>query len=89
MPKTATLTIRLDPVLKSETEKVLSDLGLTPSQAITLFFKQIGYQHGLPFDVSLPDEPNEETIQAIEDSLHRRNLNKAQSVDALFDELDQ
>jgi len=89
MPKTATLTIRLDPKLKTETEKVLSDLGLTPSQAITLFFKQIGYQHGLPFDVILPEEPNEETIQAIDDSIHRRNLNKAESVDALFEELNK
>jgi len=36
MPKTATLTIRLDPKLKSETEEVLSDLGLTPSQVLAI-----------------------------------------------------
>ena len=89
MPKTATLTIRLDPTLKNETEKVLNDLGLTPSQAITLFFKQIGYQRGLPFDISLPEEPNEETIQAIEDSIQGRNLTRVESVDALFEELNK
>ena len=61
MPKTATLTIRLDPKLKSEAEQVLKELGLTPSQAITLFFKQVIYQRGLPFEIKLPDEPNEET----------------------------
>ncbi len=89
MSKTATLTIRLDPALKHETEEVLHELGLTPSQAITLFFKQIGYQRGLPFDISLPKEPNEETRQAIEDSIHGRNMTKAKNVDALFEELNQ
>ena len=89
MPKTATLTVRMDPKLKSETEEVLSDLGLTPSQVITLLFKQIGYQRGLPFEVSLPEEPNEETIRAIEDSILGRNMTKVASVDALFEELNK
>ena len=87
MAKTATLTVRLDPSLKSQTEKLLGEMGLTPSQAVTLFFRQIGYQRGLPFEISLPDEPNEETIQAIEDSIHGRNMIMAENVDALFEEL--
>ena len=89
MSKTATLTIRLDPALKNQTEKLLGELGLTPSQAITLFFRQIGYQRGLPFEISLPHEPNEETIQAIEDLRLGRNMTKAASVDALFEELEK
>lgn len=89
MSKTATLTIRLEPALKKQTEEILDDLGLTPSQAITLFFKQIRYQRGLPFEISLPRELNEETTQALDDSMHPSRLNKAESVDALFDELNQ
>jgi len=87
MSKTATLTIRLDPALKKKTEKLLSELGLTPSQTITLLYKQINYQRGLPFEISLPDEPNEETVQAIEDSVHGRNLTKVENLDTLFEEL--
>jgi DNA-damage-inducible protein J len=79
----------MDPSLKKKTEKVLSEMGLTPSQAITLFYKQIGYYRGLPFDVRLPHEPNEETIQAIEDSIHGRNLTKVNNIDELFAELEK
>ena len=89
MPKTATLTIRLDPKLKSESEQVLKELGLTPSQAITLFLKQVVYQRGLPFEIKLPDELSEETMQAIEDSIHGRNMTKAKNMDTLFEDLNQ
>jgi DNA-damage-inducible protein J len=86
MPKTSTLNVRIDPVLKSQAEKLLAELGLTPSQAITLFFKQVGYHHGLPFEVNLPYEPNAETLSAIDDSVHGR-MNKAESLESLFGEL--
>jgi len=70
MPKTATLTVRIDPALKQETEKLLRDMGLTPSQAITLFYTQINLQHELPFPINLP---NEETLQAMYDIKRHRN----------------
>jgi len=89
MSKTSTLTIRLEPTLKKQTEEILDDLGLTPSQAITLFFKQIRYQRGLPFEVSLPREPNEETLRALEETRDATKLPKVESVEALFEELNQ
>ncbi len=89
MSKTSTLTIRLEPTLKKQTEEILEDLGLTPSQAITLFFKQIRYRQGLPFEVSIPRDPNEETLQALEDTKDRTKLHKVESVEALFQELNQ
>jgi DNA-damage-inducible protein J len=89
MSKTSTLTIRLEPTLKKQTEEILEDLGLTPSQAITLFFKQIRYRQGLPFEVSIPRDPNEETLQALEDTKDGTKLHKVDSVEALFQELNQ
>ena len=84
MSKTTMITARVDPQLKHETEKVLKDLGLTTTQAITLFFKQISLRKALPFAVAIP---NTETAQAIEDALAGVNLHSADSVDALFEEL--
>ncbi|MFH2102159.1 MAG: type II toxin-antitoxin system RelB/DinJ family antitoxin [Chloroflexota bacterium] len=84
MSKTTMITARVDPKLKRETEKVLKELGLTTSQAITLFFNQINLRQGLPFAVAMP---NSETAQAIEDALAGVNLQTAESVDALFEEL--
>jgi len=84
MSKTTMITARIDPELKRDTEMVLKDLGLTTTQAITLFFRQIRMRKGLPFAVSIP---NVETEQAIEDALAGRNLQSAENVDTLFNDL--
>ena len=71
-------------VLTNE-EKVFNQLGLSMTQAITLFFKQVNMYQGLPFVVAIP---NAETRQALEDALAGKNLHKAENLDALFDELE-
>ena len=54
MSKTAVVTTRIEPELKTEVEAVLNELGLTISQAILLYFKQIALQQGIPFSLQLP-----------------------------------
>lgn len=78
------ITARVDPKLKRETEKILRDLGLTTTQAITLFFNQINLRKALPFAVAIP---NTETAQAIENVLAGVDLYEAENVDTLFDTL--
>lgn len=89
MPKTSTLTVRVDPALKQKTEAILRDLGLTPSQAITLFLHQVARVRGLPFVILADEEgtPNRETIAAMEDLLQRRNIRTFETAEALFEEL--
>lgn len=53
MAKTANLYTRIDPELKQQAEYILNSLGLPPSSAITMFYKQVVLQQGLPFDVKL------------------------------------
>lgn len=53
MAKTANLCTRIDPKLKEQAEYILNSLGLPPSSAITMFYKQVVLQQGLPFDVQL------------------------------------
>ena len=84
MAKSTLITARIDPELKQETEKVFNELGLTMTQAITLFFKQVKMRQGLPFAVAIP---NAKTRQALEEALAGKNLHVAESVDSLFDEL--
>ena len=52
--KTSNLSIRIEPNLKNEAEEVLSNLGLSLSGAVNLFFKQIILNNGLPFEVKMP-----------------------------------
>ncbi len=84
MSKTTMITARVDPTLKRKTEKVLKNLGLTTSQAITLFFNQIVLRQGLPFAVAIP---NSDTEKAIDEALRGAALHPADSVDKLFEEL--
>ena len=60
MPKTAAISARIDPELKQNAEEIFTELGLTASQAITLFYKQVQFQNGLPFQVNLPNRSLEE-----------------------------
>lgn len=54
--KTSNLFVRVEPTLKYQTELILNELGLSFSTAITLFFKQIVINRGLPFDVKVPSD---------------------------------
>jgi DNA-damage-inducible protein J len=64
MPKTETIRARVDVKLKADAEAVLEKLGLTASEAIRLFYKQVALRKGLPFDVKVP---NAETRRAMKE----------------------
>jgi len=57
MAKSANLYARIEPDVKEQAESILSALGIPASNAITMFYKQIILQKGLPFEVKLPDHP--------------------------------
>jgi len=85
MSKTATLTIRLDPMVKKQAQKVLDKLGITTSQAITMYFKQISLENGLPFRAHIP---NEETDRIMKEAFDEKNLHAAKNADDLFAQLE-
>ena len=55
MRKTATVRTRTEPALKQDVEDILSRLGLTCSEAIGIFFRQVTVHRGLPFPVTIPN----------------------------------
>ena len=57
MTKTANLYARIEPNLKTEAEGILGDLGITVSNAINIFYRQIVIHRGLPFEVKLARSP--------------------------------
>jgi len=71
MSKAAVISARIDPDLKRSAEQIFKELGLTTTQAITIFYKQVELQRGLPFNVRIP---NEVTLQALEEARTRQNL---------------
>ena len=49
MGKSSTIRARIEPELKGKAENIFHQLGLTTTQAITLFYKQVELKRGLPF----------------------------------------
>ena len=51
MAKEAMIRARIEPQLKAEVEDIFQELGLSITEAITLFYKQVRLNRGLPFKV--------------------------------------
>ena len=74
MAKSANLYARIEPDLKEQAENILSALGIPASSAITMFYKQIVLQNGLPFAVKLPEHPldvSRMTAAQLDDALEK------------------
>jgi DNA-damage-inducible protein J len=84
MGKSAFIRARVEPELKEDVIDILQTLGLSLTEAITLFFKLIKLNRGLPFEVKIP---NEETLAAMEDARLERNLEEWDSVDTFLKSL--
>ena len=80
MTKSEMIRARVEPTLKHEAEMVFSQLGLSPTQAIRLFYRQVTLQHGLPFAVKVP---NAETREALRQAYAGEHLTEHESLDAL------
>ena len=70
MPRaqTTNFTVRLDPQVKEDAEKLFSDLGMTLSGAFNIFLHQALQAQGLPFEVRRK-QPNKVTLAAMEEAL--------------------
>ena len=60
--KTQMVHVRIDPRLKNSAERIFTRIGISTTEAIRLFLKQVELHKGLPFPVAIP---NEETVAAM------------------------
>lgn len=80
MKKTAVVSARISPEVKSKAEKILNELGLTTTETITLLFQQINLRQGIPFPIEIP---NDETMRAIRDTDAGIGATTVHSIDEL------
>ena len=80
MVKTAMIRARVEPELKREAEELFSALGLSATEAITLFYRQVTVHRGLPFSVRLP---NAETLEALRQAREGVGLTEYASLEEL------
>jgi addiction module RelB/DinJ family antitoxin len=58
MSKSTYVHTRVDPMLKEHAEMIFSKLGLSLTDAVTLFLRQVTLRDGLPFEVAVPSSDN-------------------------------
>ncbi len=85
MAKTAVVKARIEPELKNEVEYIFRELGLSTTEAVTLFYRQVKLKKGLPFAVVMP---NEVTVKTFQDTDSGKNIVRAQDKDDLFTKLE-
>lgn len=55
--KTANVIARVEPDIKEQAEKIMEQLGIPTSVLINMLYKQIIMKKGIPFSISLVNEP--------------------------------
>ncbi|MEY4747736.1 MAG: hypothetical protein RLZZ416_785 [Candidatus Parcubacteria bacterium] len=86
MAKTGYINARIEPKLKKEAEKVLRNVGVNTSDAVSMFLRQVVLQDGLPFEVRVP---NKATRKAIADLRAGKGKIYTGSTKDIFDVLER
>lgn len=84
MAKTASINARIEPAIKAKAETIFAAIGISASDAIGMFYRQVAFRKGLPFDVCVP---NATTLAALEELERGAGEVVHGSTRQLFDEL--
>ncbi len=85
MKKTATIHARIEPGTKKKAEGVLKKLGMSPTEAIRLFYRQICLREGIPFPVVIP---NDLTKKTLDKSKNGQGVQDFDSLEEMFESWD-
>jgi DNA-damage-inducible protein J len=66
MGKSAYITARIEPRLKAQAGRVLAKVGVSTTDAITMFMRQVVLHEGLPFEVRVPNAESRKAIEELE-----------------------
>ncbi len=81
MTPSSIIHARIDAPTKKATERVLSALGLTPTEAIRLLYRQIALRGEFPLELRVPNKLTAETLARAE---RNEDLEAHSSTEALF-----
>lgn len=84
MRKEAFIRARVEPKLKIMAEHVLDELGITPTQAITMLYKRIAREQEWPLELKLP---NAKTAKAIQEARRGKGVKVYKNKEELFKDL--
>lgn len=85
MAKTAVIQTRVDPAIKQHAQIILKKLNISMSEAISMYLSQITLHNGIPFELKIPNAITAKTLMDVDNG---KELHTVNSVDDLFQELD-
>ena len=85
MRKTAIIRARTEPKIKADAERVFRKLGMTSTEAITIFYTQVALRKGLPFPVEIP---NDVTLRTFEKTDCGEDVKEFASIEDMFEDLE-
>ena len=81
MSQTAVIHARIDPATKAATERILETIGLTPTEAIRLLYRQIAMRGEFPIELRTP---NADTARVLAKADNGEDLETFESTEALY-----
>ena len=94
--KNATVSARVEYDIKSEAEDILQKLGIPVSVLINCLYRQIIYQNGVPFPLTIPSEPRTmdtmtqaELDDKLQHSYEQSLRGEGLKFDEVFDEMER
>lgn len=64
------LTVRLNKTQVERAEEILGSLGVSLSEAVSMFLSQVLLRNGFPFEVAVWDQDSRESLDRVYDFLH-------------------
>ena len=81
MSQTAVIHARIDPATKAATERILEAIGLTPTEAIRLLYRQIAMRGEFPVELRMP---NVETARVLSMADNGEDVETFDSTEELY-----
>ena len=86
MSQSAVVHARIDQVTKTATEKVLDALGITPTEAIRLFYRQIAIRKSFPLELHVPNKLTASVLTKSDKNQDIERFNSTAELYASWDE---
>ena len=80
MAESAVIHARIDPATKEATERILETLGLTPTEAIRLLYRQIAIRGEFPLELKVPNAVTAKTLSDADQGIEVESFHKAEDL---------
>lgn len=82
--RTGYISARVEPRLKASAGRVLTKIGVSTSDAITMFLRQVVLRQGMPFDIRVPNAQTRRAIEELENPAKRAKIKRHATTEEMF-----